>query len=79
MRASSTRACPLEGEYYWRWLSNFAGVNTGGIANINDNGYQLQASAMVVPKASSAVLRRLADLRRTTATQWEVRGGENWY
>ena len=41
----------LEGEYYWRWLSNFTGVNTGGIPNINDHGYQLQASAMVVPKA----------------------------
>ena len=41
----------LEGEYYWRWLSNFAGVNTGGIADITDHGYQLQASAMAVPKA----------------------------
>ena len=41
----------LEGEYYWRWLSNFTGVNTSGIANINDTGYQLQASAMAVPKA----------------------------
>ena len=41
----------LEGEYYWRWLSNFTGVNTSGIANINDHGYQLQTSAMAVPKA----------------------------
>src|SRR6476620_4936243 len=41
----------LEGEYYWRWLSNFTGVNTAGIANINDHGYQLQTSAMAVPKA----------------------------
>src|SRR5678816_4546459 len=36
----------LEGEFYWRWLSNFTGSNTSGIANINDTGYQLQASAM---------------------------------
>ena len=41
----------LEGEYYWRWLSNFTGINTGGIADINDHGYQLQSSAMAVPKA----------------------------
>ena len=41
----------LEGEYYWRWLRNFTGENTGGIADINDHGYQLQASAMAVPKA----------------------------
>jgi hypothetical protein len=31
----------LEGEYYWRWLSNFTGVNTGGIADITDHGYQV--------------------------------------
>jgi hypothetical protein len=41
----------LEGEYYWRWLSNFAGTNVQGIADINDTGFQLQASAMVVPKS----------------------------
>ena len=38
----------LEGEYYRRWLTNFTGVNTGGIPDITDNGYQLQSSAMVV-------------------------------
>ena len=68
----------LEGEYYWRWLSNFNGVNTGSIANINDHGYQLQSSAMVVPKilqlylGGSQVFGRYGD-------QWELRGGENWY
>ncbi len=68
----------LEGEYYWRWLSNFTGVNTSGIANINDHGYQLQSSAMVVPKilqlylSGSQVFGRYGD-------QWELRGGENWY
>src|SRR5256885_10812165 len=40
----------LEGEYYWRWLTNFTGANTGGIPDVTDNGYQLQGSAMVVPK-----------------------------
>ena len=68
----------LEGEYYWRWLSNFTGVNTSGIANINDHGYQLQSSAMVVPKilqlylSGSQVFGRYGD-------HWELRGGENWY
>ncbi len=68
----------LEGEYYSRWLSNFSGVGTGGIANINDHGYQLQTSAMVVPKAlqlyfgASQVFGHYGD-------DWEVRGGENWY
>jgi hypothetical protein len=68
----------LEGELYWRWLRNFAGVNTSGIADIDDKGYQLQASAMAVPKTlqlyfgTSQVFGRFGD-------QWEVRGGENWY
>ena len=68
----------LEGEAYWRWLSNFNGVNTGGIADINDTGYQLQASAMPIPKTlqlyagASQVFGRYGD-------QWEIRGGQNWY
>jgi hypothetical protein len=68
----------LEGEYYRRWLTNFTGVNTGSIADISDNGYQMQASAMAVPKilqlyfGASQVFGRYGD-------QWEVRGGENWY
>jgi DUF3011 family protein len=68
----------LEGEYYWRRLSNFTGTNTGAIANVTDHGYQLQASAMAVPKiaqlyvGNSQVFGRYGD-------QWEVRGGGNWY
>lgn len=68
----------LEGEYYTRWLSNFTGVNTGGIADITDRGYQLQASAMAIPKrlqlylGNSAVYGRYGD-------HWEIRAGENWY
>ena len=68
----------LEGEAYWRWLSNFTGVNTSGIADITDTGYQLQASAMAVPRilqlyfGASQVFGRYGD-------QWEIRGGENWY
>ena len=59
-------------------MSNFTGVNTSGIANINDHGYQLQTSAMAVPKVlqlyfgASQVFGHYGD-------QWEVRGGENWY
>ena len=68
----------VEGEYYWRWLSNFTGVNTSGIANITDHGYQLQTSAMAVPKTlqlyfgTSQVFGRYGN-------QWEVRFGENFY
>jgi hypothetical protein len=68
----------LEGEYYWRWLSGFEGANTASIENITDHGYQVQASAMAVPKTlqvylgASQVFGRYGD-------QWEIRGGQNFY
>ena len=68
----------LEGEYYWRWLSNFAGVNTGGIADIADHGYQLQASAMVVPKTLQLYFGT-SQIFGDYGDPWEVRGGANWY
>jgi hypothetical protein len=72
------RGLSLEGEYYRRWLTNFGGANTGGIPEIADQGYQLQASAMVVPKilqlyvSGSQIFGRYGDAS-------EVRAGENWY
>lgn len=44
------RGYSLEGEYYWRKLSHFRGPGTAVLAPINDNGLQLQASAMFVPR-----------------------------
>ena len=46
------RGYALEAEYYWRHLSDFRGpgVTPGLIADIDDTGYQVQASAMLVPK-----------------------------
>ena len=38
----------LEAEFFWRWLSDFRGTNTAGIADIDDHGYQVQASAMAI-------------------------------
>ena len=46
----------LEGEYYRRWLTDFTGLNTAGIADMTDNGYQLQSSAMVIQKTLQVYL-----------------------
>ena len=68
----------LEGEYYWRWLSDFQGINTGGIADINDHGYQLWFSAMAIPNVlqpyvgSSGIYGDFGDAS-------EFRAGVNWY
>jgi hypothetical protein len=68
----------LEGEYYWRHLSNFRGSNVGGIADINDHGFQLQASAMVVPKILQPYIGTSA-IRGHYGDASEFRAGANIY
>ena len=72
------RGFAVEGEVYWRWLRNYTGINTGTVPDINDSGYQLQVSAMAIPRilqpyfGTSQIFGRYGD-------PWEVRGGANWY
>jgi hypothetical protein len=68
----------LEGEYYWRNLSKFEGSDVSGIADIHDHGFQLQSSAMVVPKVLQAYLSG-AQIRGRYGDSSEVRAGVNWY
>ena len=68
----------LEAEYYWRWLSDFRGTNTAGIADIDDHGFQVQSSAMVVPKTLQVYLSGSA-IRGRYGNASEVRAGFNWY
>jgi hypothetical protein len=68
----------LEGEYYWRKLGNYAGTNVGSLTGVNDRGFQLQASAMVIPGilqvygAGAGIFGRYGDAS-------EMRAGANWY
>ena len=52
------RGFALEGEYYWRRLSNFRGTAIAGLPfdHLTDTGFQLQASAMVAPKTAQLYL-----------------------
>jgi hypothetical protein len=68
----------VEGEYYRRWLSNYVGVNTGGIPDITDNGYQMQTSAMAVPKTLQLYFS-WSQIFGNYGNPWEWRTGENWY
>jgi hypothetical protein len=68
----------LEAEYYWRWLRDFEGANTGGIADIDDHGFQVQSSAMVVPRVLQAYLSGSA-IRGRYGNASELRAGANWY
>ncbi|HEY6644070.1 hypothetical protein [Povalibacter sp.] len=44
------RGYSLEAEYYRRWLSNFVGPGAATIPDITDDGYQIQVSAMLLPR-----------------------------
>ncbi|HSE23857.1 MAG TPA: hypothetical protein VLB68_19465 [Pyrinomonadaceae bacterium] len=55
------RGFSLEGEYFWRWLDNFKfldAVNPGQLQQVPsrlfDHAFQIQGSAMVVPKSLQA-------------------------
>ena len=72
------RGLSVEGEVYWRWLRNYTGINTGGIPNINDSGYQLQVSAMAIPRILQPYFGT-SQVWGTYGDPWEVRGGVNWY
>jgi len=69
----------LEGEYYWRGLSNFKGTNTQDIANITDTGFQLQSSAMAIPKVLQVYLSGSAIFGDRYGDSSEVRAGVSWY
>jgi len=68
----------LEAEYYWRWLSDFTGTNVESIADITDHGFQVQSSAMIVPRVLQAYLSGSA-IRGRYGDGSELRAGLNWY
>ena len=72
------RGMSVEAEYYRRWLNNFAGANTGGIADLTDNGYQLQTSAMAIPKTLQVYVSG-SQIFGTYGNASEWRTGGNWY
>jgi hypothetical protein len=72
------RGFSVEAEFYTRWLSDFTGDSVGGIADITDTGYQLQASAMVVPRTLQAYVGN-AGIFGDYGDGSEFRAGFNWY
>jgi hypothetical protein len=52
---AKTKGFALEGEYYWRKINKFKVLgNPMALNELNDNGFQLLASAMVYPKKLQA-------------------------
>jgi len=68
----------LEAEYYARWISSLETTGFIPVSNLFDQGYQVQASAMIIPKmlqayvAGSEILGQYGD-------PWDLTLGLNWY
>ena len=69
----------LEGEYYpLHRLSNFTGTNTSHLRPNTDCGYQLQASAMVIPKTLQAYAGG-SEVIGDYGRPWDFRAGVNYF
>lgn len=69
----------LEGEYYpMHRLSNFQGTGTSGLRANFDYGYQLQASAMVIPKTLQAYAGG-SEVIGDYGRPWDFRAGVNYF
>ena len=68
----------LEGEFYWRWLGHYTGLNVGGIPRIRDTGYQLQTSAMAIKDVWQLYVSG-SQIFGDFGNPSELRIGENWY
>jgi hypothetical protein len=72
------RGYALEAEYYWRDLSDFVGPGTNAIADIKDDGYQIQASAMLMPSLLQ-LYGGVAEIRGDYGNASEWRLGMNYF
>jgi hypothetical protein len=68
----------LEGEYFLRWLDHFKGPGTTGLPTIYSHGFQMQASAMVLPRALQVYLGG-STLYGKYGNPFDFRAGVNYF
>ena len=70
----------LEGEYFLRMLDNFRGfgIENLSFSELTDNGFQLQASSMVIDKTLQLYLSG-SKIFGNYGNPWDGRFGVNWY
>ncbi|HET9372478.1 MAG TPA: DUF3011 domain-containing protein [Vicinamibacterales bacterium] len=72
------RGMSIEGEYYWRWLGKYEGINVGSVPDVHDTGYQLQTSGMAVPNYLQLYVSG-SQIFGDYGDPSEVRVGSNYY
>jgi hypothetical protein len=74
------RGISLDAEFYWRRVDNFGVTGAPGLAfdRLEDNGFQLQASGMLMPHVLQAY-SGLSKVYGEYGDPWDLRFGINWY
>ena len=72
------RGLSLEGEYYWRWVSDFDVEGVIPVDKLFDHGFQLQASAMVLPRTLQTYLAT-SKIFGEYGNPWDLSLGINWF
>ncbi len=73
------RGFSFQGEYYWRWLSNFQATGALPLSSIFDQGFQVQAMQMVVPRLVGVYATYGYVSDDFGRKPWELSGGASVY
>ncbi len=68
----------LEGEYYWRTVDQFKYIGTLPFDELSDDGFQLQASYMLLPKSLQVYLSG-SQINGEYGDPYDVSLGLNWF
>jgi hypothetical protein len=68
----------INGEYYFRWLNNFAADGPLPLASTFDNGFELSAGQFVIPQ-KLMVYGRGSKVFGQFGDPWEYAGGVKWH
>jgi hypothetical protein len=72
------RGWSLDGEYYWRWVDDFKATGPMPFDEMHDHGFQLQGSAMVIPRTLQAYLSG-SKIFGEYGDPWDLAVGMNWF
>lgn len=72
------RGLSLEGELYYRWIDSIDAIGPLPISELRDWGFQLQGSAMVVPKRFMVYLSG-STVRGEYGNPWDLGFGVNYF
>jgi len=68
----------VEGEYYLRWLDNFRGTNIENVPDQFDHGFQIQGTAMLMPKKLQGYIG-YSQVYGNYGNPYDFRFGTNWF